>query len=78
MADDNKKNSAVDQLIEDTTRGQGAAPAQPAAGAQGIASAHNPGGMAPGSKPGAGFGSMGTGGASTGGSDTGTVKRGES
>jgi hypothetical protein len=78
MADDNKKNSAVDRLIEDTTGGQGTAPQQPAAGAQGIASAHNPGSMAPGSKPGAGFGSLGTGGASTGGSDTGTVKRGGS
>lgn len=78
MADNDKKNSAAEQLIEDTTGGQGAAPAQPAAGAQGIASAHNPGGTAPASKPGAGFGSMGTGGASTGGSDTGPVKRGGS
>lgn len=73
MADDSTKKSAVDQLIDDTAGGQGAAP--PAAGAQGIASAHNPGGTAPGSKPGAGFGSMGTGGGSTGGSATGTVKR---
>jgi hypothetical protein len=76
MAEDSK-DSAVDRLIDDTTGGQDTAPT-PAAGAHGITSAHNPGGMAPSSKPGAGFGSLGTGGASTGGSATGTVKRGES
>ena len=40
MADDNKKNSAADQLIKDTTGGRGAAPPQPAAGAQGPGNAH--------------------------------------